>query len=105
MDRQEFEFSARLWLYPGDAGWHFVTVPPEVADDIDEQVGERAGFGSIPIEVVVGSSAWKTSLFPDKRADSFVLPVKKAVRLQEGIEADSLLLVRLRLDLERNRKG
>jgi len=101
MDDQEFEFRATLWLYPGKAGWYFVSLPPEVADDIDGQVGERAGFGSIPVEVTVGSSSWKTSLFPDKQAASFVFPVKKAVRRQEGIEADSELVVRLRIDLER----
>ncbi len=101
MDDREFEFEATLWLYPGKAGWHFVTLPPGVADDIDGQVGARAGFGSIPVEVTLGSSTWKTSLFPDKRAASFVLPVKKGVRQQEGIEEDSELLVRLRVDLDR----
>jgi hypothetical protein len=101
VDHDEFEFRAGLWLYPGEAGWHFVTVPPGVADDIDGQVGERAGFGSIPVIVTVGTSTWKTSLFPDKKAASFVLPVKKAVRQQEGIEAGFELWVRLRIDLDR----
>ena len=102
MDDQQFEFTATLWLYPGKAGWYFVTLPPEVADDIDGQVGERAGFGSIPVEVSVGTSSWKTSLFPDKQAASFVLPVKKAVRQKENIDADSEVLMRLRIDTERS---
>ena len=101
MDDLEFEFKATLWLYPGKAGWYFVTLPPDVADDIDARVGERAGFGSIPVVVTVGSSSWSTSLFPDKGAASFVLPVKKSVRDRENVDADSELAVRLRIDDER----
>lgn len=91
-----------LWLYPGEAGWYFVTLPAEVADDIDEMVGERAGFGSIPVEVTVGESTWKTSIFPDKQSASFVLPIKKAIRQQENLEADSPVTVRLHHDTTRN---
>lgn len=29
-----YSFRAEWWLYPGEAGWHFVTVPPDVADDL-----------------------------------------------------------------------
>jgi hypothetical protein len=32
-----YEFHAALWLNPGEAGWHFVTLPPDVADDIKER--------------------------------------------------------------------
>lgn len=103
MGDARFEFTATLWLYPGDAGWHFVTLPPEVADEIDEVAGERAGFGSVPVEATIGTSTWKTSLFPDKQAASFVLPVKKAVRQKEGIDADASVFVRLRHDTERQK--
>ena len=80
-----FTFIAELWRYPGDSGWHFVTLPPDVADDLDEQVAEKAGFGSIRVEVRVGETTWLTSLFPDKGAASYVLPVKRDVRDREGL--------------------
>jgi hypothetical protein len=28
-----FEARGEVWLYPGDAGWHFVTLPPDLADE------------------------------------------------------------------------
>lgn len=96
------EFTAELWLYPGEAGWHFLTLPAQVADDIDEEVGERAGFGSIPVEVTVGSTTWVTSIFPDKASASFVLPVKKAVRSAEGLDVGTMVTVGLRHDLSRS---
>jgi len=91
------EFVAQLWLYAGEAGWHFVTLPHEVSDEIDELVPKRAGFGSVPVEVAIGSSVWKTSLFPDKKAASFVLPIKKPVRVKENIGDGDEVSVRLQL--------
>lgn len=101
MDDSILEFTAELWLYPGEGGWHFVTLPPEVADEIDGKVAERAGFGSIPVEATIGAITWRTSLFPDKRAASFLLPVKKAVRDNERLEVGTAVEVRLRHDTER----
>ncbi len=93
---QTAEFTAEVWLYPGEAGWHFVTLPIELADDLDQIVEERGGFGSIRVEVTIGDTTWKTSLFPDKKVASMVLPVKKAVREREGLQAGSSASVRLR---------
>jgi hypothetical protein len=101
VDDSIFEFTSELWLYPGEAGWHFVTLPADVADHIDEVGGERAGFGSIPVEATIGSNTWKTSLFPDKHAASFLLPVKKAIRQKERLEVGAPVLVRLRYETGR----
>ncbi|MDX1447925.1 MAG: DUF1905 domain-containing protein [Acidimicrobiia bacterium] len=96
----DYEFTGRLWLYPGEAGWHFVTLPAHIADQIDEAVGDRAGFGAIPVRVTIGATTWSTSLFPDKAAASFVLPIKKQVRRDEHLEVGSSVRVRLRHDGE-----
>ena len=80
-------FTAPLWLYPGDAGWYFVTLPPHLADDIhDTPAQERRGFGSRRVEVTVGSTTWRTSIFPDMESGSFLLPVKADVRKQEQLD-------------------
>jgi hypothetical protein len=92
------EFTTEMWRYSGAAAWHFVTLPEDVADQLDEIVGERGGFGSIPVEVTIGTSTWRTSVFPDKGAASFVLPIKRAVRQKEGLSVDAPVSVRLRHD-------
>ena len=38
------------------------------------------------VEVVCGSTTWRTSVFPDSGRGCYVLPLKKAVRTAEGIE-------------------
>ncbi len=91
-----FEFSTELWRYSGKAAWYFVTLPHEVADDIDEITGDtRRGFGSVRVEVTIGSSTWNTSIFPDTKSESFVLPVKKAVRVAEDLDDGAPVDVRL----------
>ena len=93
-----FEFTADLWRYTGEAAWYFVTLPHDVADDIHEITGDaRRGFGSVRVEVTVGSTTWRTSVFPDTKSESFVLPVKKAVRSAEGVDDGSSVSVLLTL--------
>jgi hypothetical protein len=44
----EWSFDAELWLWKADAAWHFITLPHEVADEIEDAVVESAGvrFGA-----------------------------------------------------------
>lgn len=87
-----------MWLWSGDAAWHFLTVPFEVTDEIDEiTTGKQAGFGSVPVKVTVGRTTWNTSVFPSKAHESFVLPVKAPVRKAEGLVVGSQVQVRLEL--------
>ena len=66
--------------------WHFVDVPEDDADVIEEMFGaEAGGFGSIRVEVTIGATVWRTSLFPDSKRKTYVLPLKKSVRLVEGL--------------------
>lgn len=93
-----FDFVAQLWRYPGEDGWHFVSLPPEVSADIEDLTdGNRRGFGSVRVSVAVGASSWKTSVFPDKKAGTFLLPMKKAVRTAEHLVEGDDVPVRLEI--------
>lgn len=81
-----YRFSAELWEWTGDAPWVFVTVPVDDADEIDELVPHKRGFGSVKVAATIGTTAWSTSIFPDKARQSYVLPVKRAVRQREGLD-------------------
>ena len=93
-------FTAPLWRHNTEkASWYFVTLPEDVADAIDDEFGgpDLPGFGSIRVEVTLGGSKWKTSVFPSKEHASFVLPVKAAVRRAEGIDDGDEVTVELDL--------
>ena len=90
----EFAFSADLWEWGGKASWYFVSLPEAIADKIEERFGRTAGgFGSVRVEVTVGGTTWKTSLFPSNAERTYVLPVKKAVRNAEGLDDGSPVAV------------
>ena len=60
------------------------------------ELGKRRGFGSVKVAVTVGSSRWSTSLFPQKSGGWF-LPIKKPVRLAEGLEYGDPIEIELEL--------
>lgn len=76
-----FRFRAEVWLWPGTSPWHFVSLPEEVADLIAaSSEGRGRRFGSVPVEVTVDDLTWRTSVFPDRKSGTFLLPLKKQVR-------------------------
>lgn len=93
-----YTFTARLWLYPGETGWHFLTVPGEAAAEIrDGAAAFRRGFGSVKVTAAIDGHRWSTSLFPDSTTGSYLLPVRKAVRNAAGITAGDQVTVDLEL--------
>jgi hypothetical protein len=61
------------------------------------ELGKRRGFGSVKVAVRIGGSTWKTSLFPRKGGDRWFLPVKKPVRIAEGLAEGDKVEVELEL--------
>jgi Domain of unknown function (DUF1905) len=89
-----FTCKAKVWLYPGKAAWHFITLPIAKAQLIrDRFEGLSRGWGSLPVTVTIGKTSWKTSIFPDKKTKSYLLPIKTDVRKQEHIEIDQVLSI------------
>jgi hypothetical protein len=97
-DGTTYAFTAELWEWEGKAAWHFVSLPEDITDEIDERHGDDAGgFGSVKVEVTIGSSRWQTSIFPDTKRGTFILPVKKAVRTAEDLVDGSPAEVSIRV--------
>ncbi len=81
-----FEFEATLWEWKNNPAWVFLTVPEDVTELIAAQSATqpRRGFGSVRVKVTIGTTTWKTSVFPQTE-DNYVLPIKKAVRTKESL--------------------
>lgn len=88
------EFSGALWYWKGPAPWFFVTVPPEQCHDL-HAIAQIVtyGWGVIPVQVRVGKSEWRTSLFP--KDGQYLVPVKASVRKAERIAEGDAVAVRL----------
>lgn len=82
----QYTFSAQVWKYDGKGGWHFISAPQQLSSRISDDYGpKKRGWGSIPITVRTGQSTWQTSLFPDARTKTYMMPLKSFVRKAESI--------------------
>jgi Domain of unknown function (DUF1905) len=93
-------FDAELWIWDARRAdsWTFVSLPTEASEEIgDLAAGPRRGFGSLRVRVTVGGSTWTTSIFPDSARGSYVLPIKRAVRTAEALEAGDIAAVSVEL--------
>ena len=92
-----WDFAAELWAWresePGS--WVFVTLPPEIGEELRMVAGPRKGFGSAKVVATIGDSTWQTSVFPEGTGGSFVLPEKKAVRRAESLEVGDAPRIRI----------
>lgn len=86
-----FSFTGELWGDTPEMSWVFVSVPPDIADEIADLIPKRPGFGSVRVEVTVGTATWRTSLFPDSSRGTFILPIRKSVRTEARIDVGDLV--------------
>ena len=85
MPDHDIRFSSTLWIWQGEASWHFVTLPEDKASEVRfftqmEAGAKPRGFGSVRVDVHADEVTWKTSLFPDKKSGSYLLPIKADIR-------------------------
>lgn len=82
-----YTFTNEMWLWQSNGGtaWTFITLPPDVSDEIESSVPMKGGFGSVKVDVTIGATNWKTSLFPSTEYESYILPIKKPVRDKEKL--------------------
>jgi hypothetical protein len=101
------ETEAKLWRWQGATGpatWYFLTIADEAADEIRAAaaMGQwldsgKGGFGSAKVKATIGGTSWRTSVFPQREAGGWLLPVKKAVRVAENLSEDDVVRVRIEL--------
>lgn len=81
MQQKIYKLNKKVWKWPGDSPWHFVTLPKEMY----EEIRKKCGKGMIPIRTTIGKTTWDNSLFPHSMDGTYILAVKKMVRQKECI--------------------
>ena len=80
-----YEATGEVWVWVGQAAWHFLTLPPDVSEGVRAIRGKGRGWGSVRVEATLGGTTWRTSIFPDRKSGAFLLPLKADVRAREGV--------------------
>ena len=93
--RKSFRFKSRVFVWgAGDverrddsSQWRFARVPENISAKIKEmQKGRlRRGWGAVYAKAKIKKTEWQTSIFPDRRSATYLLPLKKEVRYQENL--------------------
>jgi len=93
----DLSFDGEVWFWRGPSPWHFVTVPLEISEALAASAALVSyGWGMVPVTARVGTTTWKTSLFP--KDDCYVVPLKTSVRSAEGIELGDAVTLHLHVD-------
>ena len=88
------EFNGKILFWKGPAPWFFVTVPAKQSRDLKAISGiVTYGWGVIPVDVRIGKTGWKTSLFP--KDGRYLVPIKASVRKAENLDKGDKVTVRL----------
>ena len=83
----KYTFTEQPWKYNGQAGWHFVSLPKELASEIRENLkSQEQGWGRLKATAKIGNSKWKTAIWFDTKMDTYLLPLKAEIRKREFIE-------------------
>lgn len=100
-------FRAAMWRWNGHATWFWFSVPAPMSEEIEARYGsQKRGWRSIPIRVTVGRTTWQTSMFrertvtQERNLESFLIPVKAAVRMHENLEEGHEVAVTLTVRLD-----
>jgi Domain of unknown function (DUF1905) len=81
-----YSFRSSPWQYPGPAGWIFVSLPVKLSKEIRSALKqEEQGWGRLKVRVRIGNTEWDTAIWFDTKQNTYLLPLKAAVRVKEKV--------------------
>jgi len=87
----EYEFIGKFRKYKEEdtCGWNFLFMPHDLAKEIRAMhKHQEEGWGRMKVTAKIGGSEWKTSIWFDTKNDTYLLPIKAAIRKKEKIEME-----------------
>jgi len=85
----KYEFKATPWQYAGPGGWHFVSLPKKLANEIRNALrSEEEGWGRLKAKARIGNTEWKTAIWFDTKLNTYLLPLKAEVRKKQNLTID-----------------
>lgn len=85
----KFEFSAKVYQYASSVetgGLTFVSLPKDISMEIRNNFKWlEQGWGRMKITAKIDDTEWQTAIWFDTKQDTYLLPLKAAIRKQENI--------------------
>ncbi len=93
-----YQFSAEVWQHAGPGGWYFVSLPAKLSKEIrDNLKSEEEGWGRMKARASMGNSTWDTAIWFDTKKNTYLLPIKAAIRKKENKMAGDTIHVEIKI--------
>jgi len=93
-----YTFSGLLWQHSAPGGWHFVSIPPDMASEIRMLLqNDEQGWGRLPVTAYLMTQEWKTAIWYDTKFKTYLLPIKSAIRMKANLQVGATVEIRIRL--------
>ena len=90
----KYDFSAKIWQYEGPNGWYFVSLPQDISKEIRENLKwQEEGWGRLKANAKIQNHEWKTAIWYATKQNTYILPLKAAIRKKCKIEKDQVIEV------------
>jgi hypothetical protein len=87
-----YTFSTKMWQHPSPGGWHFVSLPKEMSEEIRENLKwQEEGWGRMKAYGSIGDVKWETAIWFDTKLNTYVLPIKADIRKKTNLKISQLL--------------
>ena len=87
-----YTFESPLWQHASPGGWHFISLPVDMAREIRENSQwQEEGWGRLKATARIGSSEWDTAIWYDTKHQTYLLPIKAAIRVKEMLQVDMVV--------------
>lgn len=87
--KTEFSVTDILQSFEGKAAWVYLPI-----DFLDVPPVPPRGWGSIPIEVTLNKTTWKTSMFPLPKKQGYFIPIKQAILKAENLKVGDKVTIK-----------
>jgi hypothetical protein len=92
--KTKFSIKAKLWVWPGNMAWHFVSLDKEISKTIRDAYPKSA---MVKVKVNIENITWETSLFRNKRDENYIMPIKKQIRNKANIWPEDILNIKIEI--------
>ena len=84
-----YQFSGKLWKHNGQGAWYFVSLPVDMSKEIRAHLKwQEEGWGRMKAEAIINTIAWETAIWFDKKANTYLLPIKSDIRRKAKLKVD-----------------
>jgi hypothetical protein len=93
-----YQFEALMWRVNAQGGWHFVSLPKDISDEIREALKwQEQGWGRMKATAIIGDLRWETAIWFDTKRGTYILPIKSIIRTKTGIRLNEATAIQIEI--------